>query len=258
MLNMSPLLIKACAAAALIAMFAVFEIVTRLSDRAKIKSGEAEDMRKNNTVLKKYNAVQLPRWRYWTEGLLIVACGAALIVLMASVQKYSKGGAFYDSSWRMAGVEKYMHFDAAGNQALQKIYDADPENFDFDAYRVCLVKLGCSDCDAAKDTINALDGTFYVLFTTSGVGKAFVDRYGITFVPSVIYNGTVIELRMGGSGTDPNFVPDEFRGDPDGHGSGDVQGILDDLMDGAEESEPDPSDPGTAGGIEAMYGDGNE
>lgn len=228
---MSPLLLKICAAAALFAMLAVFELVTRLSDRAKIKSGEARDMRQDNTLLKRYNAVPLPRWRYWSEGILIIACGAAAVLAMSGVQKYQEYGAFYDDSWRMADVEDHMFYSAAGTEALQALYDADPEHFDFGQYKICLVKLGCPDCERVRETIDALDGSFYVVFSTSPVGKAVVERYGVTYVPSVVYSGMVLEMR-----TDGQSVPDDGSGQPSGpSGSGGVGGMVDDLIDGAQD-----------------------
>ena len=51
--QISPLLMKACASAALFLSLVVFETAARISDRAKIRSGQAEDMRKNNTLMKR-------------------------------------------------------------------------------------------------------------------------------------------------------------------------------------------------------------
>ncbi len=256
---MSPLLLKLCAALSLFTMLAVFELVTRLSDRAKIKSGEAEDMRKDNTMLKRYNAVPHPRWRYWSEGLLVIGCGIAAVLAMSSVSKYQAYGAFYDDSWRMPDVEEHMLYKADGTEALQALYDADPENFDFSGYKICLVKLGCPDCERVSETINALDDSFYVVFSTSPVGKAIVEQYGVTYVPSVLYSGTVLEMRTS------DAVPQAPAGGASGEnpgtsgnagGTGDIDGMVGDLMDGlAGEGDDTPKDgpPGTKSGDEIWY-----
>lgn len=238
--QISPLLIKACASAALFVSLVVFEVVTRISDHAKIRSGQAEDMRKNNTLMKRYNAVQLPRWRWWSEALLIIATGVMMLATMVSVNKYQAYGAFYDGSWRMPDVEEHMLFRSDGTEALQAIYDADPAGFDFDAYKVCLVRLGCEDCANVKETILALDDSFYVVFSRSDIGKRYAERYDVDYVPSVVYHGAVLEMRTNGN-TDGEM--------PDAPDTEDVPGMIDDLTGLSGDHELQPGNPGTAAGI---------
>lgn len=238
--QISPLLMKTCASAALFLSLVVFETATRISDRAKIRSGQAEDMRKNNTLMKRYNAVQLPRWRWWSEALLIIATGAMMLATMISVNKYQTYGAFYDESWRMPDVEEHMLFRSDGTEALQDLYDADPAGFSFDDYKVCLVRLGCEDCEAVKETILALDDSFHVVFSKSDIGRRFAEHYEVDYVPSVIYHGTVLEMRTNMD------MPDEDTGAPD---TSDVPGMIDDLTGLSGDHELQPGNPGTAAGI---------
>lgn len=252
-MTLSPMQVKLYLTLALIAALAVFELVTRLDDRRKIRSGEVEDQRKNDTLLVKHNAVPYPKWRIWSEGLLIIATGAAVAITMFSVIRYQEYGAFYDASWRSPEVEKHFLFSSKANQDLESQWLRDPENFPWNDQRICLVKLGCEDCERIESAIRQLESEGYALvFSTSALGREIVSRYDVTYVPSVILNGMVIQLRSG----------DSVIRQPDQKSDGQqAQEILDDLLsDGGSDDRPfgaaDPDDPnytryGTKAAIEA-------
>lgn len=244
--NMSPMQLKGCIAAALFAMLIVFESVSRVSDIRKIRSGQSEDLRKDDTLLKKHNMVQHSRFRIWSEGLLIIAAGLSIIIWVAAMQDYQAYGAFYDSAWRMPDVEDHFMFRSDDTERLQKEYDADPKGFDFEARNAILVKLGCEDCENAEEALKALyeTGGYDVIFSNSDIGKAYVEHFGITFVPSVTYSGSVIELRTGSSQYDDG----EPVGDSEVDGILDGAGKLEDWMQDA-----DPDHPGTKTGENARW-----
>lgn len=248
MFQMSSMQLKGCAAAALFTMLLIFEVVTRLSDRHKIKTGQVKDLREGDTFLKKHNPVQQSRARIWCEGLLIIAAGLACVLWFSAMRDYQRHGAFYDQSWRVPGVEGHFHFTTADTDRLQAEYDADPEGFDFTYRNAILVKLGCEDCEAVMDSLEALyaTGGYDVIFSNSEIGKAYVDAYGVTFVPSVIYSGTVIELRGGSSAYDD--------GTPVG-GTGGMAGELEDWLKGSGAYDDGP---GTTAGENAGWGSTEE
>lgn len=259
MFNMSPFQLKCAILISLAAALAVFELVTRLSDRQKIKSGEVEDMRKDDTLLVKHNAVQHSKARFWTEGILIIATGVALAFAMMAMIDYQDHGAFYDSSWRDPDVESHFYFSAKANQELEAQYLKDPENFDWSATRICLVKLGCEDCERVHEAISNLAGQGYAtIFSTSDLGKAYVEKYNISYVPSVITNGMVIQLRSG----DSQIPVYDNDGIPEDHNYGsEARDMVDDLINsdlefGDDEEETEELDPnytkyGTKAAIEA-------
>ena len=253
MFNMSPFQIKCAVLISLAAALAVFELVTRLSDRQKIKSGEVEDMRKDDTLLVKHNAVQHSKGRFWTEGLLIIATGIALAVAMVSMIDYQDHGAFYDNSWRDPTVESHFYFSSKGNQQLEAAWSKDPENFDWAAYRLCVVKLGCEDCERVHEAISNLAAEGYtIVFSKSDFGQAVVERYGINYVPSVIANGMVIQLRSG----DSEIPVYDNDGIPEDYGS-EARDIFDALIgsdfggDASVDDDPNYTKYGTKAAIEA-------
>lgn len=252
-MSLSPLQVKYYIAAALFAALLVFELVTRLSDRYKIKTGQAEDLRKNDTKLVKHNAVQQTKSRVWAEGLLIIAAGISMIVAMTSMLEYQKYGAFYDSSWRSPDVENYFEFDAGPGRELEARWKADPDNFDWNNLKICLVKLGCDDCHRVAETIHGLEAEGYVsVFSRSELGQAVMDRYSVDYVPTVILNGMTVQLRSGDSALPGDNAPQD-------HGSV-AKDIYGDIMEGGlgtDENGEDPAkDPnytkyGTKAAIEA-------
>lgn len=136
----------------------------------------------------------------------------------------------------MPGVEKHFGVKSDDTRTLQKLYDADPENFDFNAYKVVMVRLGCEDCENVMDTLKAFDqqdGEYYVIFSRSDIGQKFVDEYDLNFIPSVCYNGAVIELRSGDANPDIDDTVDS----------------LTDLLKKAKENG-ELDNPGTAAGFE--------
>lgn len=205
-LAMSPLQIKFCAAAALSAALVVLCLARR---RPVSRSGT------------------------WARVLVAVAVVASWALCAGSFMDYKNHGAFYDESWRDPNVESHFMFTTADTEALGKAYAAGPDSFDFESVNVLLVKLGCSDCEAAEDALLALyrTGGYAVVFSNSDVGRAYVDYYGVSYVPSVVYAGTVIELRSGSAAYgDGSLLPD-------------VGSMTDALMDGGS---PDVSSgPGT-------------
>lgn len=235
--NMSPLQLKMCVAAALFAALVIFEVLSRIRDTWLVKSGQAEDLRKDDTVLTKHNMVRHSKSRIWCEGLLIIATGIAVIVWVSGLLEYKSYGAFYDGSWRVPDVESHFHFKTDDDERLQKEYDADPENFDFNARSAIVVKLGCSDCEEIYETLDALyaTGGYDIVFSNSDIGRKYVDYFGITYVPSVTYGGNVIELRTGSSQYDD--------GNPlfgnDGDGIQDAAGKLEDWMNNYPMEEGD-------------------
>ena len=245
--NMSPMQLKMCAAAALFGMLAVFEIVSRARDAALVKSGRAEDLRKDDTVLKKHNMVQHSKGRIWAEGILIIATGIAVVVWVAAMLQYQSYGAFYDGSWRVPDVEDHFHFRTDDTERLQAEYDKDPENFDFSARSAIVVKLGCQDCEAVYETLDALyaAGVYDIVFSNSDIGKKYVEYFDITYVPSVTYGGNVIELRTGDAAYDD--------GEPVGGTA------VDDIQDAADrlkewmDSEPKGEGTGTKTGDAGLW-----
>lgn len=243
-LNMSPMQLKGCAAAALFVMLLVFELASRAHDRALVKSGQAEDLRKGDTALKKHNMVQRSKARVWSEGLLIIATGAAILLWVAAMVDYQDHGAFYDEAWRMPGVEDHFHFTTDDTERLQALYDADPEGFDFTAGDAIVVKLGCQDCEDVYDTLDALyaTGGYSVIFSNSDVGRAYVEHFGITYVPSVVYAGNVVELRTGNA--------QYGDGEPvDGFDAGEASDRLKEWL----ESQPEGGGAGTKAGDGALW-----
>ena len=249
MFGMSPFQVKCALLISLAAALAVFELVTRLSDRQKLKSGEVEDLRKDDTLLVKHNAVQHSKARFWTEGLLIIATGIALAVAMMSMIDYQDHGAFYDNSWRDPDVENHFYFSSKDNQTLEAIWAKDPENFDWNAYKVCLVRLGCDDCERVAETISNLASNGYVtVFSRSDLGKAYVERYGITYVPSVILSGNIIQLRSGDS-----TLPQDNDGIPEDYGQ-QTREIVNDLIKGGLGTDKDGNDPAAMDPNYTKYG----
>lgn len=249
-MTLSPLQLKLYIALALMISLIAYEAVTRLDDRRKIKAGLAEDLRKDDTLLVKHNAVQQPKWRFWSEGLLIIATGIAIAVAMASLMDYQRHGAFYDASWRDPAVESHFEFDATANQDIEAAWRADPENFDWAAQRLCVVKLGCDDCERVAQTIHQLESDGYVtVFSRSDFGKAAVEKYGITYVPSVVMNGLVIQLRSGDSMVETEPPADRKT-------DGEIaQDILDGLMqDGGLATDENGNDPAAADPNYTKYG----
>lgn len=246
-MTLSPLQLKLYITLALIAALAVFELVTRMDDRRKIASGQARDQREKDTLFVKHNAVPYPKWRIWSEGLLIVAAGAMVAVTMFSVMEYQKYGAFYDASWRSPEVEDHFLFESGANQDLEARWLSDPEDFDWNSTRLCFVKLGCEDCERVEQAIHDLEADGYaVVFSTSEFGKAAVEKYGITYVPSVVMNGLVVQLRSGGS-----MVQGPGAGASDGQ---QAQDILDGLMSGGLATDGNGGDPAASDPDYTKYG----
>lgn len=246
--NMSPMQLKMCIAAALFGMLVVFEIVSRLRDAALVKSGQAEDLRKDDTVMTKHNMVRHSRKRIWCEGLLIIATGIAVIVWVAAMMQYRSYGAFYDGAWRMPDVEGHFHFTADDTERLQAEYDEDPENFDFDARSAIVIKLGCQDCENVYETLDALyaTGVYDIVFSNSDIGKKYVEYFGITFVPSITYGGNVIELRTGDAQYDD--------GEPmDGGTVGDILDAADKLQEWMDTPAYDNGGTGTKTGDNGLW-----
>lgn len=238
-MTLSPLQIKLYATLALAAALIVFEFVTRMDDRQKIKSGEVKDQREHDTLLVKHNAVPYTKGRIWAEGLLIVATGIMVAVTAMSVIEYQKYGAFYDASWRSPDVEQHFLFDSKSNQDLEAQWLSDPENFPWAEARICFVKLGCEDCERVEQAIHDLEAEGYaVVFSTSEFGRAAVEKYGVTYVPSVVVNGFVVQLRPG-AGPDQNTDQDAGT-KSDG---AQTQEILDDLMSGGLATDENGEDP---------------
>lgn len=248
--NMSPLQLKGCTAAALLAMLLVFKIVSVASDRKKVRSGQEDDLRKGDTLLKKHNMVRHSPARVWAEGLLVIAAGLSVVVLVAAVRDYEAHGAFYDESWRMPGVEGHFMFRSDDTERLQAEYDADPEAFDFEARNAILVKLGCEDCEAVEESLQALyaTGGYDVVFSNSEIGKAYVEHFGITFVPSVTYAGNVIELRTGSSAYGDG---EPVEGGDAGAGTDGILDAADELEDWLEKDQP--QGPGTKTEADALW-----
>ncbi len=179
-----------------------------------------------------------PLWVTRTTFVL-VAVLAVLVLAWAGVRNwYQEYGAFYDEAWREPGVEKYFNIKSDDTEALQAIYDADPEGFEYDNYRVVLVRLGCEDCEKVMPTIEALDALpeYYIVFSRSDIGKTFIEHYGLDFIPTVMYSGTAIELRTSVQQNEDDFDMDEFNS------------LVDEL---ASAMQNDPDNPGTVAGIQA-------
>ena len=195
---MSPVQIAMCAAAALTAMAILVHVLYWLSDRAALKSGNAAEPEKPEGVpFLKRNAVVHTKGRILLEGCLMIAAGVAIVAWMGLASHWAKYGAFYDNAWRDPSAADHFIWTNEDTEALQKLYDADPEGFDFDARKAIIVTLGCPDCENAKDAITALQATgdYYVVFSASRIGRAYMEHYDISWVPSVTYSGLVIELR---------------------------------------------------------------
>ena len=242
---LSPLQIKYYIAAALFAALVVFEAVTRMSDRHKIRTGQAEDLTKGDTKLVRHNLVQRSKGRVWAEGLLIIAAGVSMVAAMTSMLEYQKYGAFYDSSWRSPEVEDWFEFDASRGGDLEAVWRADPDGFDWNAQRVVLVKLGCEDCYRVAEAIHGLEADGYVVvFSRSDLGKAFVEKFGVTYVPTVVMNGMTVQLRSGSS-----MVPQD-GGD---HGE-EAREIYDGLMKGGLGTDENGEDPAAKDPNYTKYG----
>lgn len=249
-MTLSPLQVKYYLAIAVFAALLVFELVTRLDDRHKIRSGLAEDLRKSDRGAMKHNAVQYPKWRIWTEGLLIIAAGLCMVLAMWSMSEYDRYGAFYDASWRDPSVEDHFEFESAGNKVLEAAWKADPDAYDWAGTRVVLVKLGCEDCEHVAETIHQLEADGYVtVFSRSELGQAYAEKYGISYVPSAIVGNMVVQLRSGASIIPGDDGFDQDAGKTDGEIARD---ILDGLTGGYDPaSDPDYTKYGTKAAIEA-------
>ncbi len=181
----------------------------------------------------------VPKWVPRTS-LALLALVAVLVAAWCGVRSwYQKYGAFYDEAWREPGVEKYFSVTTEDTEALQAIYDSNPEGFEFDRYRVVLFRMGCEDCQKVLPTIQAFDQMpeYYVVFSRSPIGQAFIEHYDINYVPTVMYSGTEIQLRSSVSDDDESFDQEEF------------EDLLDELTDGMQS---DPNNPGTVAGIQAQ------
>lgn len=192
---MSPLQRLMIISTSLFITILVFEIITKAYDAYRIKHGLAEDQSLKNTRWVKYYKIQRSAFRYIFECSLIILTGVLIVITMMKMRTYNNYGAFYDESWRVPEIEQYLDFPAADTEELNEIYTKDPANFDFDAYKICLVKLGCDDCIKIKDEILALqEYDIKLVFSTSTVGKAYVAEYNINFVPCIIENNVVTNL----------------------------------------------------------------
>lgn len=133
-------------------------------------------------------------------------CLAALAVCLAGTGitacRYGSYGAFYDDSWKEPDVESHFLFRSDDTEALQAIYDSDPDGFRPALYDVLIVRLGCEDCEAqagrvlaAKDEIAERKGRpAYIIFSRSEIGRLYVDEYGVSEVPVAIVGGALIRL----------------------------------------------------------------
>lgn len=246
MFRMSPLQFRICAAAGLMAALVIYELASWLADRRRIASGEVpepperKDGEKSPFV--KYNKVPRTKGRILTEGLLIIATGAMIVASVAAMARYDRYGAFYDASWRVPEAEDHFLFRSDGTKRLQEDYDAAGGELDFSAYKICLVKFGCADCEKVAETIRSLedDPTWTVVFSNSPVGEAVVEEYGVNFVPSIVFDGQVVELRWS------DAAPDDDPG---------VGDMVDGIMEGMGDEDAGPSGPGTVAGIHAAEED---
>lgn len=171
---------------ALVAALVIFEALTRLYDKYRIDKGIEEDRSKNNTFLTKYHKVPHSVPRILAEGFLFIGAGVMMIMVYAAHMDYERHGAYYDGSWREPGVESHFYFTNDDTEFLSGLYRSNPDGFVPGNYKVCLVKLGCKDCEDLKDVINALPDDVYVVFCTSDVGRLYVEEYGVNYVPCVI------------------------------------------------------------------------
>lgn len=129
--------------------------------------------------------------------LVFVAFGASLFLTGYKAKLYYDYGAFYDDSYTKADVENHLgYFKSEDTEFLQSVYDKDPENFDFDAYPVIIIRYGCKDCEDDYDLVMANDERFYIIFSRSDIGKRYVEKYGVIRVPCFIKNGQILNYAM--------------------------------------------------------------
>lgn len=228
MFNMSPLQWYIGITTALFVTLVVYEIGIRWYDRYRIKNGIEEDRSKDNTFNVKYHKIPRSNFRILFEGILIIITGVMMLLSYFKMTEYQKYGAFYDTSWRAKEVEDHFIFTTEDTEFLQDIYNADPENFDYAKYAICLVRIGCADCEKVQDVIKELDNeNLYIIHSRSDIGKRYVERYGVQYVPSVIVDDTVIPLYSSESYQPQNTTSDTGTDNI----VNDVEDMADDLIE---------------------------
>lgn len=207
--NMSPLLLCMGILLALMTTTFVFHVGMILSDRYKLKHGLAEDMSKNNTFLVKYYKIPRSTFRIITGNLLLISTGIMLIFTVNKMMTYGEHGAFFDDSWRRKDVEEHFVFTVEGDDKLSELYKSDPENFNFECWKVVMVRFGCPDCEKLAGTIKQYqDAGYMVIFSRSEIGQKFMDYYKIDYVPSVITDGEVNNLKINDTQVDVDAILD--------------------------------------------------
>lgn len=207
--NMSPLLLYMGILLALITTTIIFHIGMALSDRYKLKHGLVEDMSKNNTFLVKYHKVPRSTFRIIAGNLLLIITGIMLILTVNKMMKYDEYGAFFDDSWRRKDVEEHFVFTVEDDDKLLELYESNPENFNFECWKVVMVRFGCPDCENLVDTIKKYqDNDYMIIFSRSDIGQKFMEYYDIDYVPSVITDGKVDTLNVYNTQVDVNAILD--------------------------------------------------
>lgn len=174
--NMSPLLLYMGILLALITTTIIFHIGMALSDRYKLKHGLVEDMSKNNTFLVKYHKVPRSTFRIIAGNLLLIITGIMLILTVNKMMKYDEYGAFFDDSWRRKDVEEHFVFTVEDDDKLLELYESNPENFNFECWKVVMVRFGCPDCENLVDTIKKYqDNDYMIIFSRSDIGQKFME-----------------------------------------------------------------------------------
>lgn len=186
----------------LLAIFVIYHIIMAAFDR---------HLDKTNPVPKRLNTpwarqfYKRPRSyeRILFENGLLIGLGLMAVITGYYAYQYEIHGAFLDDSWKYPDVAEHFYFETADSDYLSKMYDSDPENFDFDAWDVVLVKFGCGECEMAEQTIKRYaDDGYLLIFSKSTAGKAFIDHYGINNVPCNVTNGQVTYYELSGINSD--------------------------------------------------------
>lgn len=211
--NMSPLLLFMGIFLALTTTTIIFHVGMSLSDRYKIKHGLAEDMSKHNTFLVKYHKIPRTTFRIITGNLLLMATGVMLILTINKMIDYDDHGAFYDDSWRRKDVEEHFVFTVEDDDKLTELYESNPDEFNFECWKIVMVRFGCPDCEKQFDKIKEYqDAGYMVIFSRSKIGQKFMEYYNIDYVPSVITDGQLSYLSTNST---PNAINDDTQVDVD-------------------------------------------
>ena len=198
--DMSPLLLFMGIFFAVTTSTIVFHIGMALSDRYKLKHGLVEDMSKHNTAMVKYYKIPRTKFRIITGNLLLIISGIMLILTINKLMTYGEYGAFLDDSWRKKDVEEHFVFTVYDDDKLTELYNSNPDDFNFECWKIVMVRFGCPDCEKLSETIKQYqDDGYMVIFSRSEIGKKFMEYYEIDYVPTVITDNKISYLRVNGS-----------------------------------------------------------